>query len=282
MIKVNDIQKHELDVFKEVVKILERHNLKYYANGGTCLGAIRHGGFIPWDDDIDISLPREDYEKFRTEYYKELPEYLEKLDGDNAKHYPWMFMKIHDNRTTYISDYAKDLPDIYTGAFIDVMPMDKLPEKKNDINKLLRRLNRCIDYNAIIRSNYKRIDSSSRLLKEIFRFIIKSTHKSNYYYQKFQRLVEESNEGNSQKLFYAYFVYTHLPIEKISFSNSYFEELIDVPFEDTTIKVPKMYDEYLRTYFGDYMKFPPENQRNSGHSTIECDMNKPLSLSRVK
>lgn len=279
---MNDVQRHELEVFKEVVKVLERHSLTYYAIGGTCLGAIRHGGFIPWDDDIDIALPREDYEKFRTEYYNELPEYLEKLDGDNAKHYPWMFMKIHDNRTAYISDYAKNLPDIYTGAFIDIMPMDKLPEKKDDVGIFLKRLNRCLDLNTIIRSNYKRIDSPSRLLKEIFRFIIKLTHKSNYYYSKFQRLVEEENKKvDSQKLFYSFFVYTHLPIEKISFPNLYFEELIDVPFEDTNIKVPKKYDDYLRTYFGDYMKLPPEKQRNSGHSAIVCDMNKPLSSYRI-
>ena len=74
------LQEIELNILKEVINLLDRNGLHYCAIGGTCLGAIRHNGFIPWDDDIDICMPRKDYEVFRTEVYKQLPEHLKKMD----------------------------------------------------------------------------------------------------------------------------------------------------------------------------------------------------------
>lgn len=269
---MNSVQTVELEVLKEIIKVLESHKLTYYAIGGTCLGAIRHKGFIPWDDDIDIGMPRTDYEKFRTEYYKELPDYLEKLDGDNAKHHSWMFMKIHDARTTYISNYAAGKPDIYTGAFVDIMPIDGLPDHEDEREQQLKKLNRCFVYNAVVRDDFKKIDSFTRLIKEVARFILKCSGKWNRYHRKFQELSEKYDYSMSNNVYYGFFLYTKLPIERISFPRVYFDKTIKVPFEDIMINIPSNYDDYLKTYFGDYMQFPPEEKRNSGHESIACDM----------
>ena len=94
------VQEKELAVLKEIIKICKNHNLRYFAIGGTCIGAVRHNGFIPWDDDIDIAMPRDDYEKLRNEFYTELPDHMVKLDYDNSRSYNFQFFKIHDETSS--------------------------------------------------------------------------------------------------------------------------------------------------------------------------------------
>lgn len=274
---MNDVQSAELGVLKEIIKVLDAHGLTYYAIGGTCIGAIRHKGFIPWDDDIDIGLPRKDYELFRTEYYKELPSYLKKLDYDNAEHHKWLFFKIHDIRTTYVSDYAEGLTDIYTGAFVDIMPMDGLPDDELARSRHFKALKRINMKNEIIKGPYKKIDSLSRFAKEAARFAIKKARKHNYYAAMFRQTAEKYDYASSKDVCYAFSVYADCPMENITFPRECFDEVIKVPFEDIELNVPKGYDRYLRVYFGDYMELPPENQRNSGHEAIACDMKMPLA-----
>ena len=137
---MNEIQGREYEVLTELKKIFERHGLRYFAVGGTCIGAIRHKGFIPWDDDIDIGMPRKDFELFRTQYYKELPCEYRKVDGDNSLSHNFLFFKVHDSRTTYVEYYAEHTPDRYTGVFVDIMPVDGLPVQEKQIKNLIKKI----------------------------------------------------------------------------------------------------------------------------------------------
>lgn len=110
---MTDTQKVILSIFKEIKQICERHNIKYYAIGGTCIGAVRHKGFIPWDDDIDIAIPIEQYFIFLDYARKELPDYLYVLSPKDTVHYPNGFSKICDNRTMFIMRSSLKYPDSY-------------------------------------------------------------------------------------------------------------------------------------------------------------------------
>ena len=107
---MNDLQKRLLAIFKAFAEVCEKHNLSYFLNGGSCLGAIRHKGFIPWDDDIDVMMPREDYEKFITlqKEYEGTPYFIQCWKTD--PHYIYRYAKLRDSSTTLIEDYYVNLP----------------------------------------------------------------------------------------------------------------------------------------------------------------------------
>lgn len=272
---MNDIQLRELDVFKEVVKVIKKHNLRYFAVGGTCIGAIRHKGFIPWDDDIDIALPREDYEKLRNDYYKELPNHISKLDYDSCESHGYLFYKFHDNRTTFVEEYAVQYPDRYTGVFVDIMPIDGLPDDKNQSGKVLKKLSRLCSLNSAVRPMKYNQNSLMNSVKSAIRFSLRKTHRYNYYSNKICALMSSYSFDNSHEIVFTWRINdTNCFPTRVIYNKKMFIDTIEMEFEDTTIRVPVGYDEYLKQDFGDYMTLPPVEQRNSIHSVCICDMNR--------
>ena len=277
-IPMNEVQKRELSVYNEVAKICDKHGLKYFAIGGTCIGAIRHKGFIPWDDDIDIALPRQDYEKLRTDYYKDLPGYLQVLDCDNSRQHLYLFFKIHDSRTTFVERYAQNSPERYTGAFVDIMPIDGLPNDavvRNKIIKKLMRLDKANDrHRPVPLSAYN--GSFSGPAKWLLRKMFSLFHEYNYYSSRVKEIGESYNFSTSEKCIFTWRAgSSDLSIERIVFDRSLFDDLIDVPFEDSLMRIPKEYDKYLKQDFGDYMKLPPKEQQQTHHNVYISDMGTP-------
>ena len=277
---MNEIQKRELAVFKEVAKIFDKYSLHYFAIGGTCIGAIRHKGFIPWDDDIDIALPRKDYELFRTKYYKELPQYLLKLDCDNSREHSFLFTKIHDARTTLVDYYAKDSIERYTGAFVDIMPIDGLPQDKTacknaiDKFKIFDRLNAKCRPVPLTIYNGSFVGFGKFIVKRII-----SAFFQNYYSTKVRNLGCKYNYKDSQKCIFTWRAgLKNFPQSRIVFPKYFFDETIEVSFEDTTMKIPRYYDEYLTQDFGDYMQMPPIGEQRTEHEIYICDMNTPFKF----
>ena len=123
------LQDIELDILKQFINICNKENLQYYVVGGTLLGAVRHKGFIPWDDDIDVSMPRQDYEKFLTVAKKYLsePYFLQTRITD--KNTLFNYAKIRNSNTTFIEQSIKKL-DMNHGVFIDIFPLDYYPASK--------------------------------------------------------------------------------------------------------------------------------------------------------
>ena len=125
---MNALQERILAIFKEVSAVCERHEIPYYAIGGTAIGAVRHKGFIPWDDDLDIAVPIEHFERLQELLRQELPEYLRVFTGADIFRWTRSFIKVDDERTAFIENGIKNWPEAYRGVYIDIMPLSGAPD----------------------------------------------------------------------------------------------------------------------------------------------------------
>lgn len=243
----------ELDMLDKLLKVCKKYNIEIIANGGTTLGAARHKGFIPWDDDIDLMMTRKEYEK---------------LCGvaDNEFRYPYFFQteytdmgslrghaQLRRSDTTGALAWEKTRKDINQGIFIDIFPLDKIPDDPKEytrwINKL-RDYRRCAD--ACVRT-YKHKLSKRLLLRKNIRIFYVLSKSCTYWYEKYEKESQKYNEsGNS-----SYGLVTFLL--NIDYKKKYpvniFDSLIELPFEMLKIPVLEQYDEELKIDYGDWHKF---------------------------
>lgn len=274
---MTDVQQVILNIFKDVSKLIEKLNLRYYAIGGTCLGAVRHQGFIPWDDDLDIAMPLDDYLQFIEKAPYLLPDYLELNYPINNKHLSTFWLKVVDKRTTAIEDYSIYWKESYSGIWIDIFPLSGVPESKAERALFERKfktyctLSRKQKYS--IRSQLTVMGKLIWILYSPLRFLL----PQNYYWNKWISELKEIPFDDS--------VYTGVfcseNVEKIMLTE-YFSDYSLLQFEDTMIRCPKDYDGFLTSMFGNYMVLPPKEKQNSGHkfNVGTIDVKTPYNLYR--
>ena len=275
----NSIQEAVLRVYKVFREICEKNNLIYFALGGTCIGAVRHHGFIPWDDDIDVFMPIEDYLQFRELASKELDSGYAIIGPHNCKHYRLSWMKLHDINTTFVE--VEDMPyiDRYSGVFIDIFPVYGLPEGDKDKYKLIKQ-------NEIFRRNNLRrrfpISELTTVKAKAYWCMLQllTLNKPfSYYTDRQEKLLGQYRFECSDKVFFSWRFPGMLPkaynpiMDYADFSSS-----IIMPFEDTYMPVPVGYDHFLTCDFGDYMKLPPIEKRVSSHHIGIVDLGTPFSF----
>ncbi|MBO0448187.1 LicD family protein [Enterococcus sp. MJM12] len=262
---MNDLQKEILQIFKVVKKICDDNNLRYYAIGGTCIGAIRHKGFIPWDDDLDIAMPRSDYEKFKVISKTVLPAPYQIIDEKFSYHYTPVFMKVHNVETTLIQSDSLSYADCYSGVFVDIMPLDGLPNNRIMKNIHFFLLTTLMKLNSMRRGKAG-IGGKKKILSYFVRLFPLNFFLDIYLF--FVKQFSYDSVKNSQSSF----AWSHraktLILEKEDFS---FHTIFK--FEDTEISCPKGYDHYLRMHFGDYMKIP-EVDKQVAHDNAIIDLTK--------
>lgn len=269
---IKKLQNEILNIYKEFKRICDENNLKYYAIGGTCIGAIRHKGFIPWDDDLDVAMPFEDYEKFRKIAPKELNNNYNLIDYiDCNRTYKFHFMKIENLNTTFVEQGELYDYNQYKGVYIDIMPISAISK-----NIILRCTDKIRFYfydklNKNIRLKYEEKKSlKGKILWILSRplFILK---KKNYYSKKFDKLCRKREISSKKYILFPFRIPLRRPYSNI-FDFEDFKDSLEVPFEDTSIKLPIGYDNYLKKDFGDYMQLPPEEKRIS-HLPAILDLN---------
>lgn len=253
------IQKVELDSYHFLKDFLEENNLKYLALGGTLLGAIRHHGFIPWDDDMDIGMPREDYEKFLVlakEQFVDTKYFFQNPFSD--PNYALSYGKLL-NRNTYIEE-KNNYNDAKKGVFIDIFPIDRIPNSAEKQRQQYLNIKR-LDSRLYLRLRYNFIDNPiKRFYSPLNDQQLSAARDFKIQRENIMREYEDSENLSLFKNLASQYDY-----EAEIFSDEQFDNIIEVPFENTTIPVFADYDKILKNIYGDYMSLPPENQQTSKH-----------------
>ena len=256
---LDKIHKLSLRILLAFDKICRENNLTYFLDSGTALGAVRHGGFIPWDDDVDVGMPRKDYEKFLQIAQKQLPENLFLQTRQTDSLYERNFAKIR-LRETIFQEY-KDLPYGQNGFFIDVFPFDNVPSNQY-IAKIIIIISRL--YYHFLASWYGRKDASSKvrqmIRKSIRRMPASQIESLNERYLRFCRKYEYKSTGYITCFFWRMTQHnTYIFDERQIFPTK------DILFEGHPVRIMNNPDYYLSHMYGDYMTLPPENQRCNHH-----------------
>jgi len=256
------LQDTELAIMKDLDEFFREHNIQYSLYAGTLIGAIRHKGFIPWDDDLDICMDRKEYERF-LDIWEETGG-IEGYYLQNSRNYEktnLCFAKVRKDNTAFVSSIEKNICG-HDGIWVDIFPLDRIPTKKKIQRKMqffamlwvLYTLDMPYDNRGKLMCILSKVMLSmpKGLKKKIRRF-------SEKYVGKYQHL----NDGYEVKA-----AYTPIGM-KSYFPQNTMDEFIRVPFEDTEFSVTKEYDAMLRVHYGDYMQLPPEEDRVCKHKPVE-------------
>lgn len=263
--QLQELKIRERDMLAEFVRICNKHGIRYFVQGGTLLGTVRHSGFIPWDDDVDVSLPRDEYEKFLAVAEKELPEYYFLQTKDTDPEYPNNFAKIRDSRTTFLETSAKNLR-INHGAYIDIFPLDNYPSGfKAKIYELKKKLLTWRINKAFYMPHMSLVSKIATIITMILfpslKGAIEKREKLFTSVPTTDRVVNNSGAWLSKEI---------IPREWV-------QGTIEMEFEGIKVNVSDKYDEWLTYVYGDYMSLPPENERVGHHYVDIFDMNKPYT-----
>ena len=264
MQKLKDIEKQMLIEF---IKICQRHKLQYFLLGGTALGAVRHKGFIPWDDDIDVGMPREDYERFLVYANEELPQPYFLQNGATDPYYAGSFAKIRNTATTFIEQTVQTFP-INHGVYIDVFPLDGVPANgffKVLQRKVLRGLNAWMSGAYCVPE--KGISRKAELCRLLYKVLpVRYTWLRDWR----DKLIQKCTYADSAVV--ANFCGAWG--EKEVMPKAYFGNGSVGIFEDLEVVLPGDWDAYLSSLYGDYMTPPPENKRVGHHDYTVLDLEK--------
>lgn len=278
--EVRQIQMVALSVLKEFDQICKTQGYTYFAIGGTCIGAIRHKGFIPWDDDVDVAMPIDDYYKFLDYCRKNLKKPYGIIDPQNIRHYFSFYHKMQDCNTTFVEEFAKDYPDRYAGVYIDIFPVSGLPKDEMERKRVINRNEYLKKINYKLRFSFRDMNSAKGKLAWLLAIPLRC-YPFHWATDKQHELIKKFPINTSDKVWFPWRDIPGTPgsdTYKNLFYYEDFSETIQVPFENITIMVPKGYDRYLKMDFGDYMKVPPENKRIPGHPKALVDLHKPYSF----
>lgn len=268
-----------LETFKAFIEFCNEHSIKYYACGGTLIGAVRHQGLIPWDDDIDVWMMPDDFKKFCS-YRGKIQGHYDIMDGRDDNYWLLSVAKFVDVDTTLWEE--EEYPCV-TGVYIDVFPLYECDSqnalqqkhKHDEFEFFFKRSMRHYSSQKILSSLYNgHLFQFCEIMKDVLYY--KPLYKT--YKRKFDRFSRKIQNEHGDR----YVSYAGDYGEGEIFSKDMFLESKKMRFEDFEIDVPKEYDIILKQLYGDYMKLPPEDKRKSHHSHYFLDLNRRWTLSEIK
>lgn len=247
------LQKTELELLIEVDRICRKCGIHYNIIAGTLLGAVRHGGFIPWDDDADVAMLRPEYEKFRKACETELDTsrfYFQ--DHRNTKGYRWGYGKLRRKGTVFLREHQEHMP-YEQGVFIDVFPLDYVPQRY-----LLRCLHNfeCFVYRKFFWAEVGKVADKNPFMRRLYGLMSKVPERR--LKKSFNRFIYRSDRKKTKWVRILTFP---TPNRAYGYLAKWYEESEEIQFEGMQFTGIRDYDGYLKFKFGDYWELPPEGQR---------------------
>ena len=251
-----------LQVFDSVCK---KHDISYMLFAGSALGAVRHNGFIPWDDDLDVVMLRPEYEHFMEVAEKELNHEFYFLQKEFSEHWPMFFSKLRKNNTTCLERYVPKNRLMHQGVYIDIFPCDSLAD-----NKAVRKLQFYASKAVIAKSLYRRGYLTNSIGKKLFMSVCNLSPG-----KLLRKFVQRQSDATSD------WVHTFLggtsSYEKGIYPRKWLTETVNMSFEDGVYPVSAYYDELLSALYGDYMTPLPEEKRGCKVHAEFVDLNRPYT-----
>ena len=259
---LDELKKIELEILTQIHELCAEQNLRYSLCGGTLLGAIRHKGFIPWDDDIDIFMPRPDYNKL-IEYCKTHETPFTLLCNETDERYGYLFGKAMSKTATIVEE-NNDTGDIDMGVYVDIFPIDGLADTYEKSKKLFNKTS--FKRELLVARNWSRFFKSKThpWYYEPFRlafFLLSRFASKKKLVRSIQKKYKDFDFDESK---YSATVCGSYRLKEILPTEVY-SEFIDLEFEGKTFRAIKNYETYLSNIYGDYMQLPPEEKRVSHH-----------------
>lgn len=249
---LREIQKIELDILSDIDRFCRENGIGYSLDGGTLLGAVRHHGFIPWDDDIDIIMPREDYDRFVKTYHSENGRYVLYSKDTNPPYRTQLFAKVIDTRT--IADEGQYKRQVAYGLWVDIFPADHIPVD----DRLCRRIQkRFLRYRHLLYvRNLKQSQKSLRDVVFSALYLFRSDMSVLRSLDRYAAKADSSGRVTNLSMVSDDLIGFHFPA-------AWFEDLTEYPFEGRRFLGFAAYDRYLTEVYGDYMTLPPIEQRET-------------------
>lgn len=268
------LQLVQVIILLEVNRICKKHSIRYILMGGTLLGAVRHQGFIPWDDDIDIAMPREEYQRFLTVCSRELdaPFYL--LNSQTERNYVYPFLKICLDDTVALEGYLAQIP-MHKGVWIDIFPYDNYPDGKiqASIYIFLRK------YLFAAMSTLRNYFPTTSLFRTLYRYCatLPVRFLSDDALVSFRERVyaQYNTRQTKKKMAAAFSAKTDIMDAGI------FDDITYLSFEGFLFPVPVQYHDVLTNLYGDYMTLPPEDKRQN-HGLLHIDLGKYEDMEEIQ
>lgn len=250
-----------LELLLEFDRVCKKYEIPYVLFAGTALGAVRHQGFIPWDDDLDVAMLRADYERFMQVAPAELlHQYF--LQREFSDHWPLHFSKLRKNNTTCLEKYHPKDKQIHQGIYIDIFPVDNLSD-----NALAKKLQFACSKVVIAKTLFRRGYETDSLTKKYIICLCRILPL-----RPFHKMVKGNKAVDSE------YVHSFLggssAYEKSVYPRRWLEETVLVEFEGKQFPISAHYDELLKTLYGDYMKLPDENERKIKQHALLVDVHK--------
>ena len=255
---INQLKSIQLEVMDHFDKWCRENGVTYFITAGTLIGALRHKGFIPWDDDIDVVMLRADYEKMLSLYHNDGRYRLYSIEKDPSCVYS--YAKIYDTATVLIEGNENDHSPI--GVNIDIFPLDNVTDNYEDGVKMKKQIRLLNDILGV-----KLLDKTNRgVVKNILVGVLRILSSFFSYSWLVRRIIAKSKqyiENNDSR--YIVNAVIHAKGEKEILEREWFASTVELEFEGRKYKAPVGADQYMRRLFGDYMQLPPEDKRVSHH-----------------